>query len=217
MRSKCAATHNFELGCSLSSGRRQIFVFGHLRRILRISRAHDIARRYLVVNGFDGALAMLGLNVGFLTSEGVSIPTAISACTGTAIALCVSGLSSGYVSEAAERKKELHELEQAMVSDLDTSVYGTAARYVPWLISLVNGLAPLLAAMVVITPLWFYDSHVGWPFPPIESAIVAAFIMVFILGILLGRIGGTFWLWAGIRTLLIALVTSVVIMLVGLV
>lgn len=154
---------------------------------------------------------MLGLNVGFLTSEGVGVSTAISACTGTAIALCVSGLSSGYVSEAAERRKELHELEQAMISDLDSSVYGAAARYVPWLISLVNGLAPLLAAIVIITPLWLYNSRLGWPFPPIESAVVAAFLTLFALGILLGRIGGTFWLWAGIRTLLIALLTSVVI------
>lgn len=159
---------------------------------------------------------MLGLNVGFLTSEGVSISTAISACTGTAIALCVSGLSSGYVSEAAERRKELHELEQAMVSDLDASVHGTAARYVPWMISLVNGMAPLLVAIVIITPLWFYNSGVGWPFPPIESAIGAAFITVFLLGILLGRVSGTFWLWAGIRTVLIASVTSVVIIVVDL-
>lgn len=188
-----------------------------LRRILRISHAHDIARRYSIVNGFDGALAMLGLNVGFLTSEGVSISTAISACTGTAIALCVSGLSSGYVSEAAERKKELHELEQAMIRDLDSSVYGAAARYVPWLISLANGLAPLLAAMLIITPLLLYNSRLGWPFPPIESAITAAFLIVFALGILLGRIGGTFWLWAGLRTALIALVTSVVIVLVELI
>lgn len=192
-------------------------MFRLLRRILRISHAHNIARRYSIVNGFDGALAMLGLNVGFLASDGVSVSTAISACTGTAIALCVSGLSSGYVSEAAERKKELHELEQAMISDLDGSVHGTAARYVPWLISLANGLAPLIAAMVIMTPLWLYDSRFGWPFPPIESAIVAAFLTVFTLGILLGRIGGTFWLWAGIRTLLIALVTGVVIIVVELV
>jgi predicted membrane protein (TIGR00267 family) len=189
-------------------------VFGQLRRILRVSRAHHIARRYFIVNGFDGALAMLGLNVGFLMSEGVSISTAISACTGTAIALSVSGLSSGYVSEAAERRKELHELERAMVTDLDASVHGTAARYVPWLISLVNGMAPLLIAMVIITPLWLHHSGVGWPFPPIESAIGAAFLAVFLLGILLGRISGTFWLWAGIRTLLIALLTSIVIIVV---
>lgn len=191
-------------------------MLGYLRRILRISSAHAIARRYIVVNGFDGALAMLGLNVGFLTSEGVSIATAISACTGTAIALCVSGLSSGYVSEAAERKKELHELERAMISDLETSVHGTASRYVPWLISLVNGMAPLVVATVIITPLWLHQAQVGWPFPPIESAIGTAFLAVFLLGIMLGRIAGTFWLWAAIRTLLIALVTSAVIVVVGL-
>jgi hypothetical protein len=38
--------------------------------LLRISRSHGILRRYFVVNGFDGALAMLGLMRGFLVSGG---------------------------------------------------------------------------------------------------------------------------------------------------
>ena len=32
---------------------------------IRITRSQRIARRYFVVNGFDGALTMLGLLMGF--------------------------------------------------------------------------------------------------------------------------------------------------------
>ena len=58
---------------------------------LRVSRSHGIARRYLVVNGFDGALTMLGLCTGFLVGGGVSTSVAIRACLGAAIALAMSG------------------------------------------------------------------------------------------------------------------------------
>jgi VIT1/CCC1 family predicted Fe2+/Mn2+ transporter len=42
-----------------------------------------------------------------------------------------------------------------------------------------------------------------------------ALVLVFLLGVYLGRISGTFWLWAGLRTLLIAALTAVLVMLVS--
>ena len=45
--------------------------------LVRLSHARHIARRYFVVNGFDGALAMLGLNMGFYVSGGVAMSTAV--------------------------------------------------------------------------------------------------------------------------------------------
>jgi len=120
--------------------------------LLRISRSRGIVRRYFVTNGFDGALAMLGLIMGFYVSGGVPLGVAISVCLSTAIALAVSGLSSAYISEMAERRRELHQLERAMVADLGGSAYGRATRLVPLIIALVNGLAPLCIALVIVAP-----------------------------------------------------------------
>ena len=129
-------------------------LLSEVTQLVKLGGSQNIARRYFVVNGFDGAIAMLGLNMGFHASEGVTTDTALSACIGTAIALCVSGVSSGYVSESAEQQRTLRELEQAMVADMRESVHATAARLVPAFIALVNGFAPLLVAMVIITPFW---------------------------------------------------------------
>ena len=74
------------------------------RFLLEISRTHGIMRRYFVVNGFDGALTMLGLITGFLVSAPVELAVVIGSCLGAAIALGVSGVSSAYISEAAERR-----------------------------------------------------------------------------------------------------------------
>jgi len=65
---------------------------------LHLLRAGNITRRYLVTNGFDGALTMLGMLTGFYTSGMTNLSVAISACLGAAIALFVSGLSSAYLS-----------------------------------------------------------------------------------------------------------------------
>lgn len=184
--------------------------------LLRISRARGIARRYFVTNGFDGALTMLGLNMGFYVDGDVSVHTMLNACVATAIALMVSGLSSAYVSEAAERRREFQALEEAMVADLERSVHERAADRVPLLIAATNGLAPLLIAFLIITPLWLEVRGVSLPLPALECAIGLAFVMIFLLGIFIGRVSGTFWLWSAVRTLLIAGLTAALILLVHL-
>jgi predicted membrane protein (TIGR00267 family) len=188
---------------------------GQLRSLLRVSGSQDIARRYFVVNGFDGALTMLGLNTGFYLSGDVDPRIVIAACLGAAIALGVSGVASAYLSESAERRRWLSELEQAMVSDLSESAHGSAARVVPLLIALVNGAAPLLISVLIIAPLWLAAAGFALPLEPVPAAIATAFACIFGLGLFLGRIGGTSALWSGIKTVLIALVTMGLILLVG--
>lgn len=182
--------------------------------LIRLGHAHKIARRYFVTNGFDGALTLLGLIMGFYSSSSVALPVVINACLGAAIALTVSGLSSAYVSEAAEREQELLELEQALVRDLADSDYGHAARLLPLLIAAVNGLAPLLIALVIISPLWLAQAGLDLPLPPLETSIALAFAILFLLGAFLGTISGRFWLWSGVRTLIIAVLTAAIILLV---
>lgn len=159
---------------------------------------------------------MLGLTMGFYTSGAVGIPLAINACLGAAIALGMSGITSAYISEAAEKEKELRELQQALVADLGESDYGYAARYIPILVAVVNGLAPFLISLLIITPLWLAQHDVGLPLAPLDASIALAFLTIFLLGVFLGRISGTFWLWTGLRTTIIALLTTFLILLVEL-
>ena len=102
-------------------------MLGQIKFLLDITRTHDIVRRYFVVNGFDGALTMLGLIIGFIVSESDDLPVIFNVCLGAAIALGMSGLSSAYISESAERKRALAKLEQAMISDLGDSAHGEAS------------------------------------------------------------------------------------------
>ena len=151
--------------------------------LLRITRTHDIVRRYFVVNGFDGALTMLGIIIGFLVSAPANLTIIINACLGAAIALGMSGISSAYISESAERKRALEDLEKAMVTDLQKSAHGEAARWVPLLIALVNGSAPLAISLLILTPLWLSNAGIPLPLPPLYASITVALLLVFLLGV----------------------------------
>lgn len=186
-----------------------------LRLLLRITRSQGIIRRYFVVNGFDGALTLLGLNMGFRVSGDVGVAVVINACLGAAVALGMSGFTSAYVSESAERRRWLAELEGAMVSDLSESHHARAARWVPLLVALVNGLAPFLIAMVIMVPLWLARAGAALPLPAVDAAIAVAFAAIFGLGVFLGRVAGTFWLWSGLQTLVVAVATALLILLLG--
>ena len=186
-------------------------LFQQAKFLLRINRTDDIMRRYFVVNGFDGALTMLGLIIGFLVSAPADLSLIINACLGAAIALGVSGVSSAYVSESAERKHALAKLEEAMITNLQESAHGEAARLAPIFIALVNGLAPLIFSLIILIPLWLSNAGILLPLSPLYVAIIIALLLVFLLGVFLGRIAGVSWLRSGAQTLLVAITTAVLI------
>ena len=179
--------------------------------LLRLTNSQGIARRYFVVNGFDGALTMLGLIIGFSLSAETEISVVINACLGAAIALGMSGVSSAYISESAERKHALGKLELAMLSDLQDSAHGKAARWVPCVIALINGLAPLIISLLIIMPLWLSNSGIQLPLPPLYASFMIALMLVFLLGVFLGRVADISWLRSGLQTLLMAIITVALI------
>ena len=182
-------------------------LLGDARHWLEITRAHGIMRRYFVVNGFDGALTMLGLIIGFMVGGPAELSVIITACLGAAIALGVSGISSAYVSESAERRRALDQLEATMLTDLRDSSHGQAARWVPVLIALTNGAAPLSVCLLIM-PLWLSERGVlSAAAPPLPIAALTALFVIFSLGVYLGRTAGTSWIRSGLRTLIIAIVT----------
>ena len=189
-------------------------LFSQFRQTISLSRSHDIARRYMVVNGFDGALTTLGLLIGFYVNNVSDLSICITAGLGAAIALGMSGFSSAYISEAAERKLEFEKLQDAMVTDIGGSAHEKASRWAPVLIALINGLSPLLISLLIISPLWL--AQFGYPLPlsALECAISIAFVLIFLLGVFLSSVSGDSWLISGIKTLAIAMLTSLMIYLV---
>jgi predicted membrane protein (TIGR00267 family) len=179
---------------------------------LRITRSSGIIRRYFVVNGFDGALSTLGLVMGFYVGNVSDTAIMFSACFGTAVALGISGVSSAYISEAAEMQKSLAELETSMVESLDGTPHVKAARTMPYIIALVNGLSPFLISLLIVSPLWLPPALLPVQLNPLHGCIVLAFVAIFLLGTFLGKVSGVMWMWSGIKAALVAAVTALLIL-----
>jgi predicted membrane protein (TIGR00267 family) len=186
-----------------------------LRLLLGISGTHTIMRRYAVVNGFDGALTLLGMLLGFYISQDVPLLTIINACLGVSVALAVSGISSAYLSESAEQQQALAELRGAMVSDMADSAHSRAAALAPVMVALANGGSPLIMGLVIMVPLWLGHLGIVLVLTPLEAALATAVALIFLLGVFLGRVRGSSLLISGLLTLLIAAVTAGLILLLG--
>lgn len=183
---------------------------------LRVTKAQKILRRYFAMNAFDGAMTSLGVVIGSYISN-ISDPRAvIGVIVVSGIAMAVSGFSGTYMTESAERSRSLNELEDAMLVDLDDTIYGQASRFVSIFAAVVDGSAPFMASIPAVVP--FFLSLAG--LCPIGLAFYASvgacLATLFLLGVFLGRISegnllysGVKMVVAGVAVALLALVLNV--------
>ncbi len=187
-------------------------VLDHCLFLLKVSNSQVIARRYIVTNGFDAIFTMLGLNMGFYVSGGISVELACYGSFGAGVALTISGLTSAYISESAERNKYLKELEQAMMTSLHGTSQAKVAQFIPIWIAMINGLFPLLILSFITAPLWLTLLKWFTFTEPIGSTIILSLISLFMLGVYVGSISDRAKLWSGVRTLLIGITIATIVL-----
>lgn len=166
---------------------------------LRVTRAQKILRRYFAMNAFDGAMTSLGVVIGAYISNISDARAIIGVIIVSGIAMAVSGFSGTYMTESAERSRSLNELEDAMLVDLEDTIYGHASRFVSLFAAFVDGSAPFIASIPAVVP--FYLSIVG--LLPLEIAfyasIAAALGILFLLGVFLGRVSEGNLFYSGVK------------------
>ncbi len=171
-----------------------------LREYLRIAEIGGIARRYAAMNAFDGILTIIGVLMGSYTAHVSDPRIVISTGLGTSVAMGVSGLWGAYLTEAAERKHSLDELERQTLSDLSDTRLGRASRLAVIVVALIDGLAPFLASLFVLTP-FFVAGLLPGVNGPYYGALGLAFVALFALGAFLGTISKERLLISGLKTI----------------
>lgn len=158
-----------------------------LREYEDIAEVGEIARRYLAMNAFDGVLTMIGVLIGNYSAGVESARVVISTGLATSMAIGVSGFWGAYFTESAERKRDLDDLESYTLTDLNETKIGRASRAAAIVVSLVDGLAPFLAALVVLLP-FFLTSLWGEIYHSYYLSLALALGVLFALGAFLGAI-----------------------------
>jgi predicted membrane protein (TIGR00267 family) len=182
---------------------------------LRITGMGPIARRYFVKNGFDGSMTMLGIVVGSWVVSVERPEIVVTAGLGACLAMGISGLFGAYMTERAERKRDLKDLETAMMKKLDDSVITDASSFVSFYAAIVDGGSPILTALVSLLP--FILTLFGIII--IENAYVTSIaltlVTLFVLGMYLGRIAKENAILYGLQTLVAGIVTVAIALLLG--
>lgn len=179
---------------------------------IRVCGAETILRRYFAMNAFDGAMTSLGVVIGAYIS-GISDPRSIiGVILVSAIAMMISGFSGTYMTESAERSCSLNELEDAMLVDLDNTIYGRASRFVSVFAAIVDGSAPFLASIPSVLPFIFVPAIMSTATAYLLS-ILASLSSLFLLGIYLGKISGDNIFYSGFKMVISGILVAVLALL----
>ena len=164
----------------------------------QITGAQKIIRRYFAMNAFDGAMTSLGVVIGAYLSHINDPRSVIGVIITSGIAMMVSGFSGTYMTESAERSHSLNELEDAMLVNLDDTVYGRAGRFISVFAALVDGSAPFMASIPSVVPFLLVPGLIDVATAFVVS-IGASLFTLFLLGVYLGRISGENILYSGLK------------------
>ncbi|MHA1270756.1 MAG: hypothetical protein ACTSPY_13265 [Candidatus Helarchaeota archaeon] len=168
-----------------------------------VTNAGAIYRRFFVKNGFDGALTILGIIIGAWIANGglwnvpssfifsyTEIQFIILTGLGASLSMGISGLWGSFLTESAERKKELDDLEKSMVvtSGKFKNTYITRAqKFSATFAALIDGLSPALFAIVCLLP-FFIGFFIPLGYFIFIGSILITYLMLFLLGVFLGKI-----------------------------
>ena len=171
-----------------------------------------IAKRYMVMNSFDGSLTALGIIIGSKLAGVIHPSTIILAGLGASIAMGVSGGFGAYLTEKAIKKQELAEKESAMLEEINDTVHDQAAQISSIFVAVVDGLSPFVASSISFLPFFV----IPWMGLDIEIAYLTAVLFtavtLFVLGAYLGAISKeNKWLY-GIRMIIAGVLTGILVM-----
>lgn len=180
-----------------------------LKLYINLTETDEIARRYFIINSFDGVLTIVGIIFGFYFSDILDSKALIAAGIGAGVAMCISGMSGAYLSESAERVKDLKSIERSMLNTMSDTLLGKATKVVPLFTAVIDGISPLISAIIVIFP--FFFTHTIAEKTAFFISLSIAGLLLFILGAFMGKFSKENMFIYGIKTLLVGVVTGLVL------
>jgi predicted membrane protein (TIGR00267 family) len=199
---------------------------------LEITDRVEIIRRHFAIEVFDGVLPVMAIILtGLITivaepfeESTLIFETTLFAAIGTAIAMFVAGFSASYLTERAEGKHLIEEIEKEQLSSiaheehtktLSHSIIEEAERESALLVSLITGLTPALTILITILPmvlgilglLTYADASL--------VSLGLGFFILFLLGVFLAKVAkDNIWLY-GLKTIVAGVVTLVILLIVS--
>jgi len=181
----------------------------YFREYDKLANISEIARRYFAMNAFDGVLTIIGVLMGNFVAGVSDARIVLSTGLATCVAMGVSGLWGAYLTESAERKRDLDELSRVTLTDMTNTRIGRASRAAIVIVAVVDGLSPLMAALIVLLPFFTAGNtdDLTWAY---YTSLGLALLTLFGLGLFLGRISKGRMIIYGLKTVLAGVVSIII-------
>ncbi len=167
------------------------------RYVLQNDEVRAISRRYFIANGFDMTLTSVGITVGAYLSGVPDGVTVVKVGLGAGIGLTTSAVWSVWEIERAEKRSELAQVEQVMLTDLSETVIQERSDRARVVNALMSGLGPVVG-LLPLTPYLFVE--LGLSMLDATAASVAVGVgTLFVFGAYMGSISKQRWYVAGLR------------------
>ncbi|MDH7509313.1 MAG: VIT1/CCC1 transporter family protein [Methanomassiliicoccales archaeon] len=177
-----------------------------LRTYSRATKLDGILRRYFIIGAFDGALTILGVILGAVSTGHLSREIILSAGIGGSIALAISSIVGAYEAERVESRVVQLNIEKAMLSEISGTEFDRALRVSAIVSAIIHGIAPLLAALVPIVPFAFFDVRTA---ALVSTTITLTFL--FLMGFYFGKLAKERMILSGLRFVLVGIITALII------
>jgi len=158
-----------------------------------------IARRMFATNSFDGLLSALGVSVGGFSPDVKPEFLALGIIGGSLSMGVLSGVVGVYLSERAERVREVRELEKKVAKSLRNSVYWKAANVIPIYIALWSGVGIIFFPLLVAAPYLAAASGIISMTRAFYASIGVALTLMALIGVYLARISGSSQLMGAVK------------------
>ena len=153
-------------------------------------------RRYFVINAFDGVLTTLGVLAGGYSAASHGARRR-QRHPHTAVGIGVAGFYGSYLVERAERDRA--HARAGGVDALQPAGHdiSSASTYATVVIAFVDGVSPLLAALLAMVP-FFFTAVISVHTAYFVSGGIA-FVELFLLGLFLGRVSRERLVCSGVK------------------
>jgi len=182
-------------------------------RVISEIKHDEYVRRAFANNAFDGALTFLGILMGNLVLDEFNPAVVIKIGLSTCLAIGMSGSFGRFLSERAEKKHALRQIEKSMLTDLNESMLAREGENKTIMVSLIDGISPALALFFPILPFFLANAN----FFSVQASIILSFILIILvlfgLGAFLGKTSEENALVYGLVTVAVGFFTSLMIFL----
>jgi predicted membrane protein (TIGR00267 family) len=196
---------------------------------LEITDRIEVARRHFAIEVFDGVLPVMAIILtGLITIIAESLEetilifnTTLLAAIGTAIAMFVAGFGASYITEQAEGKHLIEEIENEQKrllsheghrKPLSHSIIVAAERESAMLVSIITGFTPAMTILVTVSPMFLGLFGILSYTEATYVSLSLGFLILFLLGVFLARVANeSIWRY-GLKTIIAGIVTLAILL-----